>query len=394
MLNRHLLRIKAFQLRFAWEQMRQGIAEAGRIAIASSFVPDPLSDEPFDPIRAEGDKLMALSLYEDAILNGISPKRSPEAGLASGDSIEAAEGAHSTYLDRIATTKKSHLMDNLQGIYQLEQYYVMLLQLLVYVADRVQEDEEDKPNRLIKVAPALPHELKLAKHPFIVALRDYDRYKAAVIRLGFEWRNSEEDLAKVVYQDLQQWPAYLEYKQKQRTNEEEDNKFIQAMVRVFFQQHDALQAWFSERVTAWPTDLNVVKSMLLRTIKSFYEPEGISLATVSLDWDDDKGFLMTLYDQSLLLEQQALTMLEQVASNWDPSRMALADRVLLQLGYTEFVSMPSVPKKVTIAEYVDIAKEFSTPESSDFVNAILDKMAQQLEQAGAMKKSGRGLVQG
>ena len=113
---------------------------------------------------------------------------------------------------------------------------------------------------------------------------------------------------------------------------------------------------------------------------------------LSANWADDREFAETLYKQTLIEDDKMEKLIAASVQNWDVERVALLDKIILKMALTEMQLFRGIPVKVTINEYIEISKLYSTPKSKQFVNGILDKLAQDLAASGDIRKSGRGLL--
>jgi N utilization substance protein B len=120
--------------------------------------------------------------------------------------------------------------------------------------------------------------------------------------------------------------------------------------------------------------------------------ENLVLMSLSANWQDDKEFAESLYKQTLADDAKYEQLIAESVQNWDVERVALTDKILLKMALCEMHLFRAIPVKVTINEYIEISKIYSTPKSKQFVNGILDKLAQDLTASGAIRKSGRGLL--
>jgi N utilization substance protein B len=152
--------------------------------------------------------------------------------------------------------------------------------------------------------------------------------------------------------------------------------------------------YFEEEVLRWAEDKDIIKALVEKTIKSF-TPETdktITLHTLSLNWDEDKDFIEVLYRTATSLTDKHKELIANNTRNWEVDRLPLIDRIILEMAIAELISFPNIPVKVTINEYIELAKNYSTPKSRQFVNGILDVIAKELKDSGEIKKSGRGLI--
>jgi N utilization substance protein B len=113
---------------------------------------------------------------------------------------------------------------------------------------------------------------------------------------------------------------------------------------------------------------------------------------LSLNWEDDKQFIEILFQTSTNLKLHHRELISNNTRNWEVDRLPLTDRIILEMAIAELLSFPNIPVKVTINEYIELAKTYSTPKSRTFINGILDVIAKELMESGEIKKSGRGLI--
>ncbi|GAB4397768.1 MAG: hypothetical protein OHK0053_14910 [Microscillaceae bacterium] len=156
-----------------------------------------------------------------------------------------------------------------------------------------------------------------------------------------------------------------------------------------------LSDFYAEQSLFWEEDQKVLQSMVQKTLKGLpatSQEEYPTLAELSLNWEDDFYFFEELFKQTVQMEKQTRAWISAKAENWDFTRLALTDRVILQMALTEMVFFPSIPVKVSINEYIDIAKQYSTPNSRQFINGLLDALSNELQAQKIIRKSGRGLM--
>jgi N utilization substance protein B len=111
------------------------------------------------------------------------------------------------------------------------------------------------------------------------------------------------------------------------------------------------------------------------------------------NWDEDRPFILDLFNKVIAFENEYQELISQKTKNWEAERIAVMDTLLMRMAIVELVHFPSIPIKVTMNEYIEIAKEFSTPKSNSFINGILDKILADLKEKGKVRKTGRGLIE-
>ena len=143
----------------------------------------------------------------------------------------------------------------------------------------------------------------------------------------------------------------------------------------------------------WMDDLDLASSMVIKTLKSIKEDDDeVILLKVWRDDDDDKKFLEGLFAKTLAQGETNESLIKEGAQNWELERIALTDRILMKMALAEAKEFPTIPLKVTLNEYIELSKYYSTDKSHGFINGILDQLFLKLVEAGEIKKTGRGLV--
>lgn len=149
--------------------------------------------------------------------------------------------------------------------------------------------------------------------------------------------------------------------------------------------------FFEEKDLNWNLNKDVVKSMSTKTFK-IEALEDLSLQPLALQWEDDKSFFEDLYEFTLDSDKDLNGWVESQTKNWESDRLAMTDFILLKMAVAEMIKFPSIPVKVSINEYIELAKNYSTPKSGQFINGILDEISIRLMSEKIIQKSGRGLI--
>lgn len=149
--------------------------------------------------------------------------------------------------------------------------------------------------------------------------------------------------------------------------------------------------YFEEKDLNWSLNKDVVKSMANKTFK-IEALEDLSLQPLAIQWEDDRLFFEELFDYSVSEDKQLSAWIGDQTKNWESDRLAVADFIILKMALAEMVKFSSIPVKVSINEYIELAKNYSTPKSGQFINGILDVVSNRLVQEKVITKSGRGLI--
>jgi len=173
----------------------------------------------------------------------------------------------------------------------------------------------------------------------------------------------------------------------------DDKQFILDIFTQIIAPNDKLFDYFEDKRLTWVDDIPVVNTLLLKLIRKIKltSPDTIFLPNLYKD-EDDKIFAKQLLIKTLLNTSKFKDIITSKTTNWDSERLASLDGVILRMAICEFQNFTSIPHKVTINEYLEIAKEYSTPKSSVFINGVLDKIAREYKADNLYPKSGRGLL--
>ena len=167
---------------------------------------------------------------------------------------------------------------------------------------------------------------------------------------------------------------------------------MQYLYKKIIFKSEIIGAYFEKHDLRWNENKSIIRSMVLKTLKNFHIENPLELQPLSYNEDDDFKYVDLLFSETTSREYELEKIISKRVKNWDTSRMAMTDLVILKMALVEMMTFPSIPIKVTINEYIEISKNYSTPRSKQFVNGILDVLANELSSEGIIKKSGRGLL--
>ena len=207
--------------------------------------------------------------------------------------------------------------------------------------------------------------------------------------------NPPVDLLKTVYKKkIKQDPLYIEYQKYPESSFEKDKEIVLHLVKTYLFKNEQLDAYWEDLDYNWNENDEAIRSLTLKAIKGITETtdETYELPSLSPNWEDDKEFMLELYKASTDFDDAAEKLITDKVQNWDIERLAFTDRIILKMALTEMVKFTNIPVKVTINEYIELSKSYSTPKSKQFVNGLLDTISIDLQKSGMIKKSGRGLM--
>jgi N utilization substance protein B len=290
---------------------------------------------------------------------------------------------------------KLHEKNLLHSIDQVFEMYITMLSLINEVVEYTSRDAEERANKYIKSEEDKNANVKLLSNKFITSLMQNNEYIAAVKRYRVEW-SFDPELAKSLFDTLKASPDYAEYLAKTDDSIQSDKDIIKFIFKKVILKSSLAEQVFEDKFIYWNTDKEVLQALIAKTFKNFSyddEPAKNQLAEISGNWVEDREFVVNLFEQTVRHDAAYQELIAQKTQNWEPDRIAMMDTLLMKMAIVEFINFTSIPVKVTINEYLEISKEFSTPKSNSFINGILDKILFELKAENKIKKIGRGLIE-
>ncbi len=282
----------------------------------------------------------------------------------------------------------------LQTVDKVYEMYVWLLSLLVEVADYSIIDAEERANKYLPSEDDLNASDMLRSNLFIQALLQNQEYLAAVKKYRIAW-DFDPEISKSIFASLKLSAEYKEFIELPEHTIKTDKDIIKHIFKKLILKSPGIEQVFEEKFINWPVDKDVLQALVAKTFKNFSSdiPSENKLAQICPNWDEDRPFMLDLFNKVIAFENEYQEMISQKTKNWEAERIAVMDTLLMRMAIVELVHFSSIPVKVTMNEYIEIAKEFSTPKSNSFINGILDKILADLKAKGKVRKIGRGLIE-
>lgn len=282
----------------------------------------------------------------------------------------------------------------LHGIDQVYEMYIWMLSLISEVGNYAANDAQERANKHLPTAEDLNADLKILTNRFIVTLNDNRDYLIALKKYKVDW-GFEPELAKTLFTILKNAPEYAEYLAKTGDTIQTDKDIIKFIFKKVILKSSIAEQVFEDKFIFWPVDRDVLQALIAKTFKNFASEDAKQnhLAEITGNWTEDREFVVDLFQKSIRFDTPYQELIAAKTQNWEPERIAMMDTLLMKMAITEFINFTSIPVKVTINEYLEISKEFSTPKSNSFINGILDKILIDLKAENKIKKIGRGLIE-
>lgn len=278
----------------------------------------------------------------------------------------------------------------LASVDKVNEMYISLLALINDVVQYAEIDAIDRANKHLPSEDDLNANLKVLQNQFIKLLLDNTDYQLSIKKYKTSW-DFDPELARSLFMTLKASEEYKAYLINPVQDLHTDKDLIKFIFKKVILKSALAQQALEEQNLNWQVDQDVLQAMIAKTLKSFTESDQ-KLAQVSANWIEDKEFVLDLYQKTIANNQTYQDLIAAKTKNWDADRIALMDVLLMKMALAEMIYFTSIPVKVTINEYLEIAKEFSTPKSNSFINGILDKILDDLKADGKIRKYGRGLL--
>ena len=202
-----------------------------------------------------------------------------------------------------------------------------------------------------------------------------------------------DDYIIILLNAIKESKLYAKYMSNTVNTFEEDKDFIAAIFEEIIVPNEKLYKYLEDDKLTWIDDIPMVNTQILKQLKALKPLEEDNFRVPKLYKDtEDKDFVRDLFRKTVLNEKELAKTYDDKTPNWDSDRIAEVDTIILKMAICEFLKFPSIPVKVTLNEYLEIAKEYSTPKSSIFINGILDNLVKELTESKKLVKVGRGLM--
>ncbi|WP_421891490.1 transcription antitermination factor NusB [Marinoscillum sp.] len=386
MLNRRILRVKAMQALYSYFTAQESLKDVVRERLESQFYPDPAKDDFAESDKFTARRKTAARLFiENLQQRSVAEETEEDVKDAAVRSIEA----YHTELRKEQRNIRNVMVNDIADIHKL---YFKLVALPLEFAhqEKLEKDKKEKAH-IHKESAWRWH---FIQNPVIDALTKHEPFTKGLIDLKLSW-DEDADQIRTWYKDiLKKDPVLIEYQSKEQPTDEEHKEAILHLFKKIIFKNDSINEFLSESDLHWTENKSVLKSLVVKTFQD-YEKDldpSYEMKEVITNKEDDMEFFEVLFDETLKKSKEWDDLIVKKVKNWDISRVALMDRIILKMALTEMMQFHSIPVKVTINEFIEISKLYSTPKSKQFVNGILDVLANELTSDGVIRKSGRGLI--
>ncbi|HEX8269064.1 MAG TPA: transcription antitermination factor NusB [Flavobacterium sp.] len=277
-------------------------------------------------------------------------------------------------------------IDNIQDL-----YLIMLSSLIELRKSELDFIEKSKKKHLTTAEERNPN-LKFVNNQVLQMLEDNNSLSIALEDRKINNWSLNDDYILILLKAVKSSPLYTEYMSTRTSTFEQDKQFVVDMFMEIIAPNEKLYDYLEDNKLTWIDDIPLVNTQIIKQLKAMVPAEN-NLRVPKLYKDtEDKEFVSNLFRKVVLNEKDLAKEYIDKTPNWDTERIAEIDTIILKMAICEFQKFPSIPVKVTINEYLELAKEYSTPKSSIFINGILDNLVKEFESEKRLNKTGRGLM--
>lgn len=282
--------------------------------------------------------------------------------------------------------------DLFQSIDRIYDLYLYLLLTFEEVKNQAERRIDENRKKILPTEEDLNPNTKFVDNRIITILESHTALRKASEERKVNWLGDEnQEMFRKMFLHIRDSETFFEFMNDGESGFEEDMAFAVALFKTEIANFPLLYNFFEEKSIQWLDDIDLACSMVLKTIKAFEEGGTNEILPLYKDKEDEVEFIRLLFRKTITMDQESEALIDHLTSNWELDRIAKMDVILMKMAITEFQIFNNIPTKVTLNEYIEISKFYSTPKSNSFINGVLDKAIISLEKDGKIHKVGRGL---
>lgn len=279
-----------------------------------------------------------------------------------------------------------------QSIENMRDLYLLMLSALIEIREKEVEYIELASKKHLATKEERNPNKKFIDNKVLVALANSETINTAIEDNHITNWKKNDDIILFLIEAIKESKIYQNYMNKPSTSFDEEKYFVADIFSEIVAPNEKLYDYLEDCKLTWLDDVPAVNTLILKQIKQLKNEDDAFVLSKLYKDQDDKEFVKTLFRRTVLNEQELSKEYIDKTPNWDSDRIAELDTIILKMAICELLKFPSIPEKVTINEYLEIAKEYSTPKSSIFINGILDNLVKEFKEKGKLTKTGRGLL--
>ncbi len=277
------------------------------------------------------------------------------------------------------------------SIQKMNDLYILNLLLLLEVQKLAQKKIEISKKKLLATKEDLQPNTKFIDNRLLAVFSRSESLKHYVTSRKIENWIDDVEYVNLIWKELKDTDFYQSYMSKTATSFNEDKEFVVTFFKEIVAPNEKLADYYEDKMISWVDDIPFVNTWVVKSLNKQGEKKPFMLTNIYKD-DDDKQFVKDLFHKTMLHQHKYEKDIHDKTPNWETDRIADIDMILIKLAITEFLHFPSIPTRVTINEYIELAKDYSTNKSGYFINGVLDKIAKDYTESKKLVKIGRGLM--
>ena len=289
--------------------------------------------------------------------------------------------------DDIAKEEK-FLRHSIQKMYDL---YVLNIQLLVEVQKLAQKRSVLSKKKILATKEDLNPNTKFINNRLINLLNESVSLDSYVELNKLNYWEFDDEYVRIILDELQESDLYKKYMVTSDDSYHVDKNFVIDFFKEIIAPNEKLADYFEDKMISWVDDIPFVNTWIMKSLNKQKPQNPFILGTLYKD-SEDKQFVSDLFTKTVLHQHKYQEDIVDKTPNWEADRIADIDMIIIKMAITEFLHFPSIPTRVTINEYIEVAKDYSTNKSGYFINGVLDKLSKDYETSEKMVKIGRGLL--
>ncbi len=283
------------------------------------------------------------------------------------------------------------------SITKVNELIIHQLSFLIELRDFAAKRTEENKKKFFPTDEDLNPRFNFIENKVLEKIEDNRDFRKQHDKLKINW-SEEQEMVRKAYRLLRDAKFYQKYLDLAEPSYEQDAEVLERIIKKVLIDFELLEYYYESKSVFWAFDSYLTANFLLiKVIHSFGsgENEYKMLPTVlrEVEGDDDRKFMLDLFRMTILHSSEYEEMIDEKAKNWELERIALMDTLLIKMALAELLEFPSIPVKVSLNEYIDISKYYSSAKSKVFINGILDKLIMDLKEKKMIKKTGRGLME-
>lgn len=280
-----------------------------------------------------------------------------------------------------------------ESVDRFRELYISFVLLLGEMQGLAIEKIEAGMNKKLPTKEDLHPNTKFVTNSLLRIIANSKKLDKASKEIHIHWKDNK-DLLKAMFKMLTETEDYKEYMDSKKRGFEHDKEFLLRFFRRHLVNYEPMHEFLEDQGIFWNDDLDLCASMVLRTLKQINEnDEDVDFLPLWKDPEDENDYCRKLFRQTLALGEDNQKVISDNTPNWETDRIAMMDMIILKMAFAEAQTFESIPVKVTMNEYIELSKYYSTPKSATFINGILDTLIPKMIHEGKIKKVGRGLLE-